>query len=457
VFVVVRAMDAGLARVLGPRIRMTLYALVLLRVVLPTDFSTPLGLLGAIEPEPASTAELAAELEAPAIAVPWLSRGQRESSVAASVSPAESSASPLRWIWLAGVLVVLGVAAMRRRHLARIVAQSRPASGALAEQGGSARVLVHPDAGPFAAGHRRKVIVLPRPLVDRLDDQALRWVVAHERAHHEGRDPWLASTLTLATALAWPVLPVWLAARRVRALVEHAADERAVALVAGARRSYGRVLLDLVAETPVRRVMVGLGAYRDLRSRIAAIVRPARTPAAAQLGVAAVVAGVLVACTALPTQDEPEVPREQVCDDLIQRAMAGHDEAERERDARKRELAIARYDEYIDLCADAPGQASQYGDMIYYAAEAHWAVAVAAYDAGHTDAAERSWNRARTLFDLAIDEGAAKFSNDAAYGQYLSTRNALRWDGREEAAACEGCEPLAFVPYDAAEREVIAS
>ena len=456
VFVIVRALDAGLVRVLGPRIRMTLYALVLLRVMLPLDVSTPLGMLGASEPETASTAALATELEAPVIEVPWLSRAQTQPS-AAAVSTTESAASPVHWIYLAGVSILLGVAAMRRRHLARIVAQSRPATHALAEQGGSARVLVHPCAGPLAAGHRHKVIVLPQPLVDRLDGESLRWVVAHERAHHEGHDTWLATALTFATALAWPVLPVWLAAHRVRSLIEHAADERAVALVAGPRRSYGRVLLDLVAEAPTRRVTVGLGAYRDLRSRISAIIRPTRTPVAVQLFVATAIAGAVVACATMSTEEEPDEARELVCSDLIQRAMAAHDASERDRDAQQLELAIATYDDYIELCADTPGDVTSYGDMVYYAAEANWAAAFAANQAGQTDAAARGFNRARALFDLAIDAGTSRFTNDAAYAQYLSTRNALRWDGREDAEACEGCEPLAFVPYDAAESDVLAA
>ena len=449
VFVVVRLADVVLSRWLGPRARMALYALVFVRLMLPPSYASPLGLApSAAEPAPDATSELA---EPTAVAIPWLSRGHVETSAASSIAP--STPAPW-WPWLygAGLLAVLGVGVHRHRTLSRIVGEATPR-----ERDGDVEIRVHPEAGPFAHGVLRRTIVLPEGLVASVPAAALSVVVAHERAHHAGRDTILAPVVGLACALAWPVLPVWLARHRIRTLIEHAADERAVATAGATRRDYGRVLLGLVdhartAPTP----LPSLGAYRDLRARITAVLRPATTSTPVQLlGVAATSAAVL-ACAAVPNDETPE-PIERIvdCDEVRDRAMKAHDVAEREATAARRTDALEAYAEYEQACADHP----EYADTLYYAAEAHWADAVAKYDAGDQQAATESFGRARTLFDTAIDEGSS-FAKDAALGQHLAVKNREAWQPSNQASTCTGedCDgELAFIPYDPSETAVLES
>ncbi|MCA9663395.1 MAG: hypothetical protein KC486_34005, partial [Myxococcales bacterium] len=83
VYVVVRAVDGATAKILGPRARMALYSLVLVRLVLPPAWSSPLGVvdLGGDEPAPQAAVEADASATAAAlgaaqaeITIPWLSR-----------------------------------------------------------------------------------------------------------------------------------------------------------------------------------------------------------------------------------------------------------------------------------------------------------------------------------------------------------------------------------------------
>lgn len=448
VFVIVRLADGLLSRWLGPRARMALYALVFVRLVLPPGYASPLGLApGATEPAPLAASELG---DPTAVTVPWLSRDHVASSTASTIdTPMPAPWWP--WIYGAGLVALLGIGVRRHRTLMRIVDEATPH-----ERLDGVEIRIHPEAGPFAHGILRRVIVLPRGLVDSVSPSALAVVVAHERAHHTGRDPILVPLLGLSCALAWPVLPVWLARRRIRMLIEHAADERAVTTSGGTRKDYGRVLLGLVdhaasAPTP----LPSLGAYRDLRARISAVLRPVTTSSSVQLvGVAGISAAVL-ACAAVPTDNAPE-PIERVvdCDAARDRALQAHDVAEREASPARRSDALAAYAEYEEACADHP----EYADTLYYAAEAHWADAVAKYDAGQRQAAAQSFGRARTLFDTAIDEGSS-FAKDAALGQHLAVKNEEGWLPSNETNACEGegCDDFPFIPYDASETAVLES
>ncbi|MEM6991958.1 MAG: M56 family metallopeptidase [Myxococcota bacterium] len=450
VYIVVRLLDGGLRRVLGPRARMALYALVLVRLVMPPDWSTPVGVAGLPQSDQPAASGAAFGMAQPEIAVPWLSRGRVVADAAPQTVAPPANPVPLSMLlYLLGLAALGGLAWVRRRSLRRLIAEAEPAPEIA---GGPAEVLVHPSAGPFAAGVLRKVIVIPSPLRDSMDAHSLACVVAHERAHHEGHDIALSRVLSLVTALCWPIVAVWLAARRVRTLIEHAADERAVS--GGHRKRYGSVLLSLVGHAATARPQPGLSAYRDLRARIVAIVRPASTPAITQLAIVGTVGAAIVACAAVPQDDiTVETPRQADCVTLKRDATVAHDTAEKSGHDAKRDAVVEAYDAYLQVCRDD----ADYADMTYYAAEAHWARGAARHRAGDEARAADSFARARTLFDAAIEDGSA-FTEDAALAQYLSTKNATRWEASEP-APCEGpgCEKLAFRAYEPRDREVLAS
>ncbi|MCA9663669.1 MAG: hypothetical protein KC486_35390, partial [Myxococcales bacterium] len=315
------------------------------------------------------------------------------------------------------------------------------------------------DAGPMVFGLREPTVVLPEAAAARPRAQAAL-VLAHERAHVDGGDLWLSAGLSAVTALAWPVVPVWLAAGRVRTLVEQAADARALASASSAeRRRYGRLLLAMVAETPRPAVGLGLGDYSDLRARVQALVAPPRTSRLAQATLTAALGAGVVSCAGVGPQGDSaeecdEAPTVQAadCGALAEAAMSAHDAAARGEAANT--SALAAYDRYLDACADDPRRPT----MIYYAGEARWAHATALHRGGDEAAAQEAFAAARGLFDAAAD-AEGEHRRDAAYASHMSTKNALGWEPAADAPECENCAARGFprLPYTAAEEDVLRS
>ena len=94
--------------------------------------------------------------------------------------------------------------------------------------------------------------------------------------------------IQVLTVAFWPVLPVWLAAQRVRALVEMACDEAALdAADAGERRRYGHTLLDMAEWRSVMLAPLGAGELHfgsTLRARVEALANVRRWPLVVQVG-----------------------------------------------------------------------------------------------------------------------------------------------------------------------------
>jgi beta-lactamase regulating signal transducer with metallopeptidase domain len=116
------------------------------------------------------------------------------------------------------------------------------------------------------------VIVLPRKLLDSLDDDAIRSILAHELAHLKRRDHWTnLVALAIATLFWWnPV--VWLVRWRLSAASEASCDALALERLGGSRRSYAETLLNVVdslAFATVRRSAFGMpfGEARSLKQR----------------------------------------------------------------------------------------------------------------------------------------------------------------------------------------------
>src|SRR6185436_3024055 len=157
-----------------------------------------------------------------------------------------------------------------------------------------------PVLGPLVAGVRRARIVVPAALT--ADADALDWVLRHERAHVRRHDLLLGSLLQLACIGCWPVLPVWIAARRIRALMEVACDERALRGADGAtRRRYGELLLALAESSPAT---VAMSFGSPLRGRLRALARRHRWPVALQALIAGLLGLLAIACAGQPALDE---------------------------------------------------------------------------------------------------------------------------------------------------------
>ncbi len=193
---------------------------------------------------------------------------------AAAMAPALPSGAA-RWngvliaLWGAGAalaLLRLALLATRlhrvRRRWPRATVQGEP-------------VLVAEDVGPAVAGLDRGAIVLPRWAID-ADPDLVRLMVAHEREHVRGRDPWLLLGGALAVALVpWNVVLHW-QLRRLRLAVELDCDARVLRHHPDVRR-YGALLLAVGARAP-RLTTLPLAAMADRPTTLERRIRAMTTP-----------------------------------------------------------------------------------------------------------------------------------------------------------------------------------
>ncbi len=271
--------DRLLARRLSPTWRMLLYVPVLLRVLIPLDVSwtTPFW-----------------EVPGPTTVRTYISDDPitRQLSMRAQGSV---QATPPLWPGLVVTGYAMGVTALLAAWLrgAILIRYAVENSARSADDD----VLISENLGPMVAGVIGSRVVVPRWLVGSPD---LPMILAHERAHIARRDPALAFVLRLISTLAWPVAPVWFAASRIRALMEHACDERAIGQpshrTTDAVMNYARVLIDVAEKTKPLGGTLAFGA--SLRSRVRALGMVRRWPAAVQVALALTLPVTLLACSA---------------------------------------------------------------------------------------------------------------------------------------------------------------
>lgn len=213
---------------------------------------------------------------------------------------AASPSTPWGWIvYVVGALAVavsMVVASLRER------AQLRRSEDGVGMD--DAPVAIHATAGPCVVGVMRPRVLVPT-WFERLPVHVQRCVLAHERAHVRGRDPWIVAAVRGALVLAWPILPCWLAARRIRALLEVRADAGAVAHEGLDPHDYARALVGL-ASLGVPTPMPSLSSFRALAERVVAVRTMAR--GSRSLGVLLfAAAGAATACSAREVMPSLEV------------------------------------------------------------------------------------------------------------------------------------------------------
>ena len=285
--------DQLLARRVAPTWRILLYLAVFVRIALPLSLETPIGLSAA--PTPIVQISLsdpqtgAAAAESASVSASGQSRDDAASDV--TIAPAQLAVP----VYAAGVAVLCLAWYFGAQKLRKIVNESKP-TGILAAAG-QVPVLRHRAIGPVLIGAIRPRLVIPEDLEVRAGACGLGWVLRHEAAHVARRDPILAALLHASVIAAWPVVAVWVAAGRMRALMEEACDERALLGESGAARAeYGRTLVELATMRAGSRFAPVLPFGTGLRSRVRALAWTTRWPMALQGGLVAVVAAALVAC-----------------------------------------------------------------------------------------------------------------------------------------------------------------
>jgi beta-lactamase regulating signal transducer with metallopeptidase domain len=270
--------DRALARRALASLRILLYVPVALRVLVPLSWSISVG-----------QAPRALTLLTPFVFVP---------------SAVRTVAAPLHVMtWHAVLVVAYVVGAVllaarviaRRVQLSRMLQSARPVPAAFAP----CPVVSHPELGPMVAGLFAPRIVVPEGMLDVAGRPALALVLRHEVAHLRRRDPWLSAAMQLLVVAAWPVLPVWFAAARVRHLLEIACDDMALADAdASGRRAYGHALLDVAERRSL--LLSGAGELHfgsTLRARIEALGVERRWPRALQACIVGALVALFAACS----------------------------------------------------------------------------------------------------------------------------------------------------------------
>ncbi|MFO0631684.1 MAG: M56 family metallopeptidase [Nannocystaceae bacterium] len=200
VLAVAAVADLALRRFAAPGVRMALYVAVLVRVVLPADWHSPVGMVQTKIQASATVIDApnpAALASTPASA-PIVIEGETTAAVDASRPWLAYGLLGLWGLGGAGLLVVIA----RRLRAGRAIADAASHVATMDDT----TIHVHPTAGPLVAGIVRPKIVVPAAMLDDVDPAVLRAVVRHEQAHVDHRDPWSTFALACFCALMWPVV-----------------------------------------------------------------------------------------------------------------------------------------------------------------------------------------------------------------------------------------------------------
>jgi hypothetical protein len=208
----------------------------------------------------------------------------------------------------------------------RVTRSARPVPGAirdaflgLAGPGGGRVVLLESDriGSPFTYTSRRPVILLPSSLCDGTEPGALRYVLAHEWSHVEGRDVWAWNLACLAGLVLFYQPLFWWLRRQLRLCQDYLADARAAA--AGSAEDYAAFLVRLarVRRSALAVPALGIGGRRsNLYRRVIMLIqdhepleRRCRADWSLSVATAAVVVIVFASglrlSAAAPAADEP--------------------------------------------------------------------------------------------------------------------------------------------------------
>lgn len=190
-------------------------------------------------------------------------------------------------LWLAGLMLIVGRSIAGHLGVARLIARSHPFDRARVARNttlpfatrSEVGVRVSPDVeAPCTVGALRPVVLLPLS-ASAWSDERIRIVLVHELAHVVRLDYVAQIVATAACAVYWFNPIVWLAASRLRAEAEQAADDRVLAAgVDGV--TYASHLLELARperDADVAAVAVGMAHSTRLERRFHAMLDSTRS------------------------------------------------------------------------------------------------------------------------------------------------------------------------------------
>lgn len=251
----VALLDRLLHRKVWPQLRLMLWMAVLIKLLLPPTWSSPLGI-----PSPQV---LFSNTPAQSRAASWPAGSPAEevpTSFHAALVPANPVLSPRTWammVWLTGIGVLSRVWTARARRARRDLAEDagrfrvpgwlREEADAAAASLGMRRVpqlwLCSRLATPAALGLLRPVVLLPARALDQMQRQDWRHVLLHEMAHIRRGDLWLDAACRILLTIYWFHPLLYLVPRRLGQLRELCCDSLASSRSPAGARAYRRTLL----------------------------------------------------------------------------------------------------------------------------------------------------------------------------------------------------------------------
>lgn len=238
------------SRAFGPQLAYALWALPLLRFVMP-----PILLPASFAPQDSAavvpeTVEVIM-MPSPEAVVPMVAPVPVDSFETVAAGPETGFAAALPWlelalaVWLGGALAFLAWRYVSYRRMRReLLAEARPVG-----EVGKVRLVETPSVtSPVAFGLLDKVVALPMFFMVLEDRGARDLAIAHELAHHRGRD--LAANIVAQPLLAlhWFNPLAWLGWRAMRRDQEAACDARVMASCGRVERSrYAEVIASFAA------------------------------------------------------------------------------------------------------------------------------------------------------------------------------------------------------------------
>lgn len=294
--VLVLLLRRPVARHFGPQVAYALWSLPLARFVLP-----PLVLPASLAP-----AGVVPDAGDPVLAI-----------MSGAATPAAGAQGGIDWLsatvlalWLGGALLVLALRARDYVRMRReLLADARPMGEA-----GDVRLVETPAvSSPVAFGVRDKVVALPPGFMVQADLAVRDLAIAHELAHHRGRDLLANLAAQPLLALHWFNPVAWIGWRAMRSDQEAACDAR---VMAGRERSeraaYAHVIAGfavgprLALAAPMACPVLG---EKSIIHRLQSLARADRSAARRKAGLCAVAGLAMVALplTASITYAQPEM------------------------------------------------------------------------------------------------------------------------------------------------------
>lgn len=263
-----------------------------------------------------------------------LPSGEPENAMSVPLVSPEPAAILLLF-WLSGVAVLCVFVALRTRRVRQLTQQAESASvealsllndccRLIGVKQGVVQLKIFDGAGsPAICGLWKPTIVLPRQLLDQLNQEQLRQVFVHELAHWKRYDLQINCFQTLLLILYFYNPMVWVAHVILRRLREQAVDETVLVTLNVKSEQYSSTLLDIAALTSlpgkVSLQLIGiLEPRKPLAQRIRRIIsRP--IPRSARLGFVGLAMVMLTGVLLLPMSrldrshaaDEPMVQKKK--------------------------------------------------------------------------------------------------------------------------------------------------